>query len=68
MVWRSKGLLPTDSLRRRGAGADGGGSGAGLVRANGGRFPGRDTELGLEVVLLVEQEERGALELRARLQ
>lgn len=60
--WRSSGLLPTDSLRRRGAGADGGGSGAGLVRVNG-RLPDWETELGLEVVLvvlvLVEQEDRG---------
>lgn len=37
-VWglglRSKGLLPTDSLRRRGSGTDGVGSGAGTVRVN----------------------------------
>lgn len=61
--WRSRGLLPTDSLRRRGAGADGGGSGTGLVRANG-RLPGWEAELGLEavlvvLVLVVEQDEGG---------
>lgn len=60
--WRSRGLLPTDSLRRRGAEPDGGGSGTGLVRANG-RLPGWEAELGLEVVLVVlvvvEQEEGG---------
>lgn len=55
--WRSRGLLPIDSLRRRGAGTDGGGLGAGLVRVNG-WFPVWKTELGLEVVL-VEQEEGG---------
>lgn len=56
--WRSRGLLPTDSLRRRGAGADGGGPGTGLVRANG-RFPGWEAELGLEVVLVVVEQEEG---------
>lgn len=59
--WRSRGLLPIDSLRRKGAGADEGGSGTGLVRVNG-WLPGWETELGLEVLLVlvvVEQEEGG---------
>lgn len=55
--WRSRGLLPTDSLRRRGAGADGGGSGTGLVRVIG-RLPGWEAEVELELVV-VEQEEGG---------
>lgn len=65
-VWRRRGLLPIDSLRRRGAGTGGGGAGAGLARVN--EFPGRDTELGVEVELVVEHEEGGWLELRAKLQ
>ena len=53
---RSRGLLPTDPLRRRGTGPVGGGPGAWLVR-EGGRFPGWETELGLEAALVVEQED-----------
>lgn len=55
--WRSRGLLPTDSLRRRAAGADGGGLGKGLVRVTG-WLPGWETELGLELEV-VELEEGG---------
>lgn len=57
-LWRSRGLLPTDSLRRSGAGTGGGGSGAGLARVNR-WFPGRDTERSVEAELVVEHEEGG---------
>lgn len=62
---RSRGLRPTDSLRLKGRGTDGAGSGT--VRAK--------RALGLEVVeeevvvlLEVEQNGGGCVELRARLQ
>ena len=56
--WRSRGLLPTDSLRRKGAGADGGGLGTGLARGNM-WLPDWDTDVGLEVEVVVEKEDGG---------
>lgn len=55
--WRRRGLLPTDSLRCRGAGADEGRSGTGLVRVIG-WCPVWEAEVELELVV-VEREEWG---------
>lgn len=69
--WRSRFLLPTDSLRRSGGGADSVGSGTMPVRVKE-WIPDWEKELEVEklvlAVVLVEQEEGGWLELRARLQ